>query len=63
MWPVIAIIVAVAVALVNVCSVNWVYFDAERRGLDAKRWRRIVLLVSGGVFYYLISRPKDNKLF
>jgi hypothetical protein len=60
-WPVIAIIVVIAAALINVCAVNWVYSDAQRCGLDAKRWRRIVLFVPGGVLLYLARRPKENR--
>lgn len=61
MWPVIAVIVVIAAALINASMVNWVYSDAERRGLNAERWRRIALLVPGGVLFYLASRPKENR--
>ncbi len=61
MWPVIAGIVVIAIALINACTVNWVYSDAERRGLDAKRWRLIALFVPSGALFYLARRPKEKR--
>lgn len=44
-------------------AANRVFWDAQRRGLNARKWRLIVLLVPSAWLWYLMVRPRNRNLY
>ena len=56
-------LVLVLMLVLNAFAANRVFWDAQMRGLNARKWRLTVLLVPSASVWYLMVRPRTGNLF
>ncbi len=56
-------LVLVLMLVLNAFAANRVFWDAQMRGLNARKWRLTVLLVPSAWVWYLMVRPRNRNLF
>jgi hypothetical protein len=61
MDPLIIIIAAASVLVLNILFSGWVYRDSKKRGMNAKLWGALVLLDPELILVYMLTARNRNR--